>query len=93
MTSVNKDDVEKEWQMVKDAPKSMFKFYNSQKDYQKWRSRFVRMGYITTKPRTSRDQRKEYNRVYYHTWRLNNKDKTKKYAISYWTKRLSSEET
>lgn len=58
--------VKTEWKAVKNVP-SLFKHYGSQKEYQKWRERFVRAGYLAKnqrKQRRSKADTRAYNRAY-----------------------------
>ena len=86
MEFVNTNDVEREWEKVKD--KRLFKHYKTQREYSKWRSRFVRLGLITPKPRTTVEHRLRYNREYYARWRHANQEKTKGYTEKHWKKKL-----
>jgi hypothetical protein len=82
-----------EWEKVKHEP-SLYRYYGSQKEYQKWRTRFLKVGLIQRSSRIGKRQKNprshllEYRREYYSSWRKNNKQKQKEYAYTYWKRRL-----
>ena len=83
--------VKTEWEAVKNVP-SLFKHYGrNQKEYQKWRERFVRAGYLAKnqrKQRRSKEDTRAYNRVYYAKWRPMNKDRVLRYSYDHWKKKI-----
>jgi hypothetical protein len=82
--------IEAEWQAVKDVP-SLFKHYGTQREYQKWRERFVRAGYLTKHQRRLRRTKEEklaYNRAYYTKWRPLHKDLVLQYTHDHWKRKL-----
>ena len=79
--------IKAEWEAVKNTP-SLFKHYGNQKEYQKWRERFVRAGYLHKKPRRAKQDRLVYNRAYYAKWRVTHKDRIIQYTHDHWQKKL-----
>lgn len=81
--------VKAEWEAVKDVP-SLFKHYGTQREYQKWRERFVRAGYLTKNARTQKTKTDKlaYNRVYYAKWRPLHKDRVMQYSYDHWKRKL-----
>ena len=85
--------VRAEWEKVKDEP-SLFRFYGNQKDYQRWRTRFIKAGLIQKTSRTWTrkadpiEHRRAYAREYYTKWRKENKDRQKQYAYNHWKNRF-----
>jgi hypothetical protein len=80
-----------EWEKVKNEP-SLCRYYETRREYQKWRNRFISAGFITKnaakKPAVSKAA---YNRIYYKGWRLRNKEKVKQYSRDYWFRKLTAE--
>ena len=86
------ESIKTEWGAVKDLS-SLFKHYGSQKEYQKWRERFARKGYLTKnqrKPRRSKADTLAYNRAYYAKWRPMHKDRVAQYSCNHWKKKLNT---
>ena len=87
------DNVHEEWEKVKHEP-SLHSYYGNQKEYQRWRSRFITAGLVqkTTRTWTLTDDpvahKKRYRREYYQVWRKNNKQKVREYAYNHYKKRL-----
>jgi hypothetical protein len=83
--------VKTEWEAVKNVP-SLFKHYGrNQKEYQKWRERFVRAGYLAKnqrKQRRSKADTRAYNRAYYAKWRPLHKDRVLQYSYDHWKKKI-----
>jgi hypothetical protein len=80
------ESVQTEWEKVKHL-KSLFKYYGTQKAYQRWRFRFIRAGFLQTHGK-KRDAL--YNRTYYAKWRKSNKERVKRHIETYWKKKLCS---
>jgi hypothetical protein len=81
-----------EWNTVKELP-SLLKHYGNQNEYQKWRQRFIRKGYLQPKHRKKKRTREDklaYNRSYYKKWRANNRDKVEIHNLNYWSKKIKS---
>jgi hypothetical protein len=83
-----------EWEKVKEVD-SLFGHYGSQAEYQRWRQRFLRAGYISksarryTKKRTNpKEYRREYARVYARKWRESNPAKAKAITYEHWKRKL-----
>jgi hypothetical protein len=88
------ESIRAEWEAVKDVP-SLFKHYGSQKEYQRWRDRFVRAGYLSKgqKLRRSKAEQLACNRSYYEKWRAAHRDKVKKYTYDHWMRKLGCVQT
>ena len=84
--------VEREWDKVQDV-KSLYKYYPSQSEYQKWHNRFVRYGKIVSKKRGSKGNTVTLCdvRQYKREWYKRNKDKATEHIRKYWAKRLEME--
>ena len=87
-------DVAQEWEKVKCEP-SLFKHYGSQAEYQRWRQRFLKAGYLQksartfTKKRTnSEEHRKAYARAYARKWREKHPDKAREITYEHWKRKL-----
>mgnify|MGYP000973802755 CR=1 FL=1 len=87
-------NVAQEWEKVKDVP-SLFKHYGSQAEYQRWRQRFLKAGYIQKSARTfakkrknPEEHRKAYSRAYARKWRERHPVKAKEIAYEHWKRKL-----
>ncbi len=73
---------------------SLWSYYNADHTaYQKWRSRFKRLGLTIQKRQLlsteqRHEHRKAYKRKYYAAWRAANTDRIQAYHDTYWRKRL-----
>ena len=81
-----------EWERVKNEP-SLCRHYETRREYQKWRNRFISAGFITKNvgEKKSTVNKAEYNRVYYKGWRQRNREKVKQYSRDYWLRKLTAE--
>ena len=77
-----------EWALVKNV--NLHKYYDSKKEYQKWRRRFIDAGLLMPKRAQDREARLAKNRCYYEVWRKNNREKVNEYTKRYWKKKLSN---
>ena len=87
-------NVAHEWDKVKDVP-SLFKHYRSQAEYQRWRQRFLKAGYIKKTTRTftkkrekTEEHRKEYAREYARKWRAHHPDSYREIYYEHWKRKL-----
>ena len=79
--------IEREWQIVKDVP-SLFKYYGSQREYQKWRARFLKAGFLKKKRGRSKEDQLVHNRAYYAEWRKRNSERIAMYNLKFWKKKI-----
>ena len=92
-------EVSQEWLKVKDLP-SLYKHYPTAAVYQRWRSRFLRLGYLKKTGRRYQKQkgaassksRREYCRDYARRWRKENPERSKEINYAYWRRRLKSDQ-
>ena len=90
-------NVQLEWEKVKDQI-SLYTYYDSPKEYHKWRRLFLKHGFIKPTGRvwgrrtkqTSTD-RNAYCRGYYKKWRAENKEKLQQYQVNHWTKKIQQQ--
>ena len=86
--------VSEEWLKVKDVP-SLYKHYPNAVVYQRWRARFLRLGYLKTKQNqkglASLKSRRDYARNYARKWRKQNPARAKEINYAYWRRRLMSD--
>jgi hypothetical protein len=86
-----------EWDKVKGCSQSLFKHYGSQAEYQKWRHRFLKAGYLEKTSRTfikkdhdqhTEEHRREQARAYARKWRQQNKQRAKEICYNHWKRKL-----
>ena len=88
--------VAREWNKVKGVS-SLYQNYGCQRDYAKWRYRFLKAGYVSKTKRTwakaanPKEHILAYQREYYRKWRSKNKAKAKEHTHNYWKRRFLSE--
>jgi hypothetical protein len=91
MTEERRRIWEQEWNRVNDG-QLLNMHYETHKETQRWRGRFVRMGLIVRRAKTTPEEKKRtlraYKKTYYIGWRNKNKEKLKTYAETYWRKKL-----
>lgn len=91
---IDTSEIADEWAKVKEVP-SLFKHYGSQAEYQRWRQRFLKAGFIqksartfTKKRKNPKEHRKAYARAYARKWRENHPAKSRQITYEHWKRRL-----